>query len=189
MIRECIITTLNKDRAVHIAPMGIRQQADDLMIAPFKPSTTLNNLLRSGQAVINISDDVRIFAGCLCGRDRWPTLPTQVVEGERLAAALSHIEVEVVHNSKDDTRPVFYCREKYRHTHAPFMGFNRAKAAVLEGAILVSRLSMLPTEKIDREIAYLQMAIDKTAGDDELLAWGWLLERIEQYRQQEETVL
>jgi len=65
-----------------------------------------------------------------------------------------------------------------RATHAPFEGFNRAKAAVLEAAILVSRLSMLPREKVEQEIAYLEVAVRKTAGPAEEEAWQWLMEKI-----------
>ena len=46
----------------------------------------------------------------------------------------------------------------------PSGGFNRAQAAVLEGAVLVSRLHLLPPEKIDGGMDYLQIAIDKTPG-------------------------
>ena len=66
--------------------------------------------------------------------------------------------------------------------HQPFKGFNRAQAAVLEAAILASRLSMLPTDKIDREMAYLSIAVEKTAGPKEREAWVWLQERIADYR-------
>ena len=59
---------------------------------------------------------------------------------------------------------------------------NRARAAVLELAILVSRLHMLPKEKIDAEIAYLTIAIDKTSGPDERQAWDWLMERVNKHR-------
>jgi hypothetical protein len=67
-------------------------------------------------------------------------------------------------------------------THAPFTGFVRAQAAVLEGAVLVSRLFMLDDEKVDREFAYLQIAIDKTAGPHELEAWQWLREAVAAHR-------
>jgi hypothetical protein len=67
--------------------------------------------------------------------------------------------------------------------HAPFRGFNRAQAAVVEAAILVSRLHMLPWGKIETEIAYLKIAVDKTAGPREREAWTWLMERIEEHRQ------
>jgi hypothetical protein len=183
MINETIITTLNEDGSVHIAPMGVRREDDLFVIAPFKPSTTLNNLERSGQAVINMTDDVRIFAGCLTGHYDWPTVNTSVIDGKRLKAALSHIEIEVARQEGDDIRPVFYCSEKHHETHAPFMGLNRAKAAVLEAAVLVSRLRMLPDEKIDNEIEYLQIAIDKTASDYELEAWAWLMSRIKTFRE------
>jgi len=184
MINESIITTLNEDGSVHIAPMGVRREDDLFVVAPFKPSTTFNNLQRSGQAVINMTDDVRIFAGCLTGHYDWPTVDTSVIDGKRLEAALSHIEIEVAHQDGDDIRPVFYCSAKHQQTHAPFMGLNRAKAAVLEAAVLVSRLHMLPDEKINNEIEYLKIAIDKTASEHELEAWAWLIDRIKTFRQQ-----
>jgi hypothetical protein len=62
--------------------------------------------------------------------------------------------------------------------HAPFEGFNRAKAAVIEAAILVSRLHLLPREKIETEIAYLENAVRKTAGPAEQQAWAWLMEKV-----------
>jgi hypothetical protein len=39
---------------------------------------------------------------------------------------------------------------------------------------------MLTEQKIIEEINYLRIAIDKTAGDRELEAWGWLMAKIEQ---------
>jgi hypothetical protein len=66
--------------------------------------------------------------------------------------------------------------------HAPWQGFNRAQAAVLECAVLVSRLEMLPPEKIEAELKYLEIAISKTAGEREKEAWGWLMERIAAWR-------
>jgi hypothetical protein len=65
--------------------------------------------------------------------------------------------------------------------HAPFRGLNRAKAAVLEAAILVSRLSMLTRDKVDSEIAYLTIAIEKTAGPEEREAWDWLMQAVRQF--------
>ncbi len=185
MIHETIITTINADQTVHIAPMGIQQENGLFIIAPFKPSTTLENLERTGQAVINMTDDVRIFAGCLTGRRDWPTVQTEVIKGQRLDNVLSHIEVEVDHCEEDDVRPKFFCTVKHEQTHHAFHGLNRAKAAVLEAAILVSRLDRLPAEKIDAEIDYLKIAIDKTAGEEELEAWGWLMDRIKAHRNED----
>ena len=43
---------------------------------------------------------------------------------------------------------------------------------------LISQLETLPRQKIEQEVAYLQIAIDKTAGVRELEAWSWLLDAI-----------
>ncbi|MGH8750354.1 MAG: DUF447 family spectrin-like domain-containing protein, partial [Burkholderiales bacterium] len=63
-------------------------------------------------------------------------------------------------------------------------GFNRAQGAVLEAAVLVSRLHLLPREKIEAEVKYLAIAIEKTAGPAEREAWSWLMEKIEAHRAQ-----
>jgi hypothetical protein len=182
MIRETIVTTLNADDTTQIAPMGIREENKLIIIAPFRPSRTLDNLRRSGAAVINMTDDVRIFAGCLTGRYDWPTVPVQKIKGRRLQDTLSHIEVQVVRVEEDETRPRFFCDIRHRETHRPFQGFNRAQHAVLEAAILISRLHMLPADKIDSEVRYLQIAVDKTAGATEREAWDWLMTRISEFR-------
>ncbi len=182
MILEVIVTTTNADGTSHIAPMGIREQQDQVIIAPFKPSATMDNILRNGTATINRLTDVRIFAGCLTGRKDWQLLPTKEINGHRLACALSHSELQLDDFKDDELRPEFYFHKVLEEVHAPFNGFNRAQAAVLEAAILVSRLHMLPAEKIDQELKYLQIAIDKTAGENEKTAWSWLMEKVEQFR-------
>ena len=78
----------------------------------------------------------------------------------------------------DQQRPELLFCAVHKATHAPFQGFNRAQSAVIEAAVLVSRLQMLPQEKIRAEIDYLTIAIEKTAGPHEQLAWDWLLQRI-----------
>jgi hypothetical protein len=179
MIRELIVTTISAGGVVHIAPFGlIEDEGGDWVIAPFHPSTTLDNLRAVPFLVANYTDDARIFAGCLTGRRTWPCVPATHVPPPRLAAALAHAEMQVVSVNEDPQRPRFRCRIVHRETHAPFAGMNRAKAAVLEGAILVSRLGMLPRAKVETEIGYLEIAISKTAGDAEREAWGWLMEAV-----------
>jgi hypothetical protein len=180
-IRETIITTADKSGKVHIAPIGIIAEKDGWIIAPFRPSVTLDNLAEVPFAVANYTDDARIFAGCLTGRKDWPTAQVEGFPVPRLAAALAHSVLRVETISDDSVRPRHFCLTVQEETHAPFTGFNRAKAAVLELAILVSRLSMLPREKIDAEIAYLSIAIEKTAGPDEKEAWGWLMQKVTEH--------
>lgn len=178
MIRETILTTVGGDGRVHIAPIGIIADGDGWIIAPFRPSTTLDNLIAVPFAVANYTDDVRIFAGCLTGRSAWPTTASDNVPVPRLAGALAHAELAVVDVTEHEQRPRFHCAVVHRRSHAPFTGFNRAKAAVVEAAILVSRLHLLPREKVEEEIAYLAIAVEKTAGAEEEEAWAWLIEAI-----------
>jgi len=185
MIRETLITSLSPEGVAHIAPMGVHVLDDGtLVILPFRPSTTLDNLSASRHAVVNYCDDVRVFAGCLTGRRDWSLLAAERVPGQRLAAALAHAELELIEMADDPTRPRLRYRVIHEANHAPFRGFNRAQFAVLETAILVSRLHMLPWSKIEAELAYLRIGLDKTAGPHELEAWGWLMEKIEAFRRE-----
>jgi hypothetical protein len=184
MIRETIVTTQSRAGAVHIAPIGLIVEAEGFVIAPFRPSQTLDNLRENPHAVANYTDDVLVFAGCLTGRRDWPTRPAEHIPGAVLNAALAHAELEVSHLDEHPERPRFHCRILHEATHAPFGGFNRAQAAVIEAAILVSRLHLLPSDKIERDIAYLQIAVDKTAGPRERQAWDWLMERIAAFKKE-----
>ena len=177
MIRETLVTTVSADGRAHIAPLGLIADGEGWIVAPFAPSTTLANLRAVPFCVANHVDDVRIFAGCLTGRRDW-ALVAAGGPVPRLAAALCHWELAVETVSEHAQRPKFHCRIVAQVPHAAFPGFNRAKNAVLEGAILISRLNMLPREKVMAEIGYLQIAVDKTAGAEEMEAWGWLMERV-----------
>ena len=178
VIRETIVTTASAEGRAHLAPLGIIVEGAEFVLAPFRPSTTLENLRAVPFAVANYTDDVRIFAGCLTGRRDWPVTAAEKIPVPRLAAALAHAELAVVRVAEDEQRPRFHCRVVHRRTHSPFEGFNRAQAAVIEAAILASRLDFLSREKIEREIEYLRIAVEKTAGPAEQEAWGWLMEKI-----------
>ena len=182
-ILETIVTTRSPDGRVHLAPMGVRHQDGHVLLMPFRPSATLDNVLADGRAVLNLTDDVRVFAGCVTGRRDWPTEPLADGHGVRLAVALAHVPLSLARWQDDELRPVLWMRPGAQVIHAPFAGFNRAQAAVIEGAVLVSRLGMLPSDKLDREMAYLQIAIDKTAGEAEAEAWQWLRQAITEYRE------
>jgi hypothetical protein len=182
LIRETIVTTRGPDGQPHLAPLGIHVLDDALMLAPFHPSRTLDNLRREGAACINYCDDVRVFAGALTGRREWPVVPCDAIPGHRLRDTLAHVEVAVFRVEEDELRPRFFCRPVHEANHHPFRGFNRAQFAVIEAAILASRLHLLPPEKIDAELAYLAIGLGKTGGPRELEAWEWLMEEIERRR-------
>jgi len=181
-IVETIVTTTNARGEAHIAPLGLIAEGNRWVIAPFRPSRTLDNLREVPFAVASHTDDVRVFAGCLTGRKDWPTRAADTIKGVVLEGAVSHWELAVDAVTEDDVRPRFACRIVHVGNHRPWEGFNRAQGAVLECAVLVSRLKMLPPEKIEAELKYLEIAISKTAGPREQEAWDWLMERIAAWR-------
>ena len=184
MIIESVLTTCNADGSAHIAPLGLHVEGEHLVVAPFRPSRTLDNIERERVAVANWTCDVRLFAGPVTGRRNWPVVAAERVRGVRLAAADTHAELEVVAVEDDAQRPRFRCRVIQETAHAPFRGFVRAQAAVVEAAILATRLRLLPADKIERELDYLRIAVDKTAGPVEREAWQWLMEHFAAWRSQ-----
>lgn len=181
VIFEAVVSTRNPDGSPHFSPMGYRLEGDNVVLAPFVPSTTLDNLRRERAAVLNFTDDVSVIAGCLTGRRDWPTVATAVIPGCRLANSLAHREMSVVRCDEDDSRPTFYLATEFEQMHASFKGFNRAQAAVVEAAILLTRLDWLAPTKVAHEIGYLNIAIGKTAGPVEQLAWDWITVAIQSH--------
>ncbi|HSH54768.1 MAG TPA: DUF447 domain-containing protein [Methylotenera sp.] len=182
MILETIITSVDVQGKAHVTPFGIRIQGGLVVISPYKPSATLDNILVTKHAVMNLTDDVRVFAGALTRRQPWTLLPAETIVGYRLADTLAHKELKLVKVEQDAMRPQLFLEVVHEVQHKPFQGFNRAQAAVIELAVLVSRLTRLPMEKITREMDYLTIAIEKTAGPRELEAWSWLVEAVNNHR-------
>lgn len=156
-INEIILVTECEDGSPYIAPFGVRERDGLILIAPFRPSISLDNLLSGRRATINTTDDVRVFAGALTGRRNFPMQNKAGALVLESALAYKTLKLEKV---KDDTqRPQLYFKVLKEEMLKPFQGYNRAQAAVVELCVLVSRLNMLPIEKINSEIDYLRIAI------------------------------
>lgn len=179
MIQETIVTTQNTAGETHIAPMGVHVAGDEFIILPFRPSTTLDNILATKTAVINYTDDVRIFAGCVTGRNDWPLKKASMIDGYFLEGALAHCEVKLTHVDDDPVRPKLFCQAVHQVNHSAFKGFNRAQFSILEAAILLSRVNRLAPTKIHTELEYLHIGFNKTAGPKEREAWVWVTQAIE----------
>lgn len=178
LIHECVVTTLSHEGRPHIAPLGLIEDGEFWIAAPFRPSATLFNLTRTPKATASFTDDARVFASLVTGTRAFPLTDVEGWPAPRLSCALAHAELQVVRADDDEIRPRFYCRVRRVESHRPFLGMNRARAAVLEACILATRLERLPREKIESEIAYLRIAIDKTAGDAEREAWDMVMAKI-----------
>jgi uncharacterized protein len=181
LIHECVVTTLSPLGRPHIAPLGLIEDGAHWIIAPFRPSTTLFNVEHCGKLTASFTDDARIFAGLVVGKRSLPLTDIENWPAPRLSVALAHAELEVSRVEDDETRPRFFCRVRHIESHRAFLGMNRARAAVLEAAILATRLGRLPRDKIESEIAYLRIAVEKTAGPAEREAWDMVMEKIDEH--------
>jgi len=178
MIVETIITTVAPDGAVNCAPMGVEWGDEALVLKPFIETATYRNVVATGAAVVNLIDDVRVFAHAAIANPQYPTVPAVAVSGVVLADCCSWREVQV--RSIDSTPPRSRIDVAVVHhgMRREFIGFNRARHAVLEAAIYVTRLHLLPRAFIESELARLQVIVDKTAGAHEIEAMTLLAEHV-----------
>lgn len=167
MIVETIVTTLDPEGAINFAPMGVEWGEESIVLKPFLETTTFRNLSASGAAVVNLTDDVMLFAQGAISSPQFPSLPASVVRGVVLEAACSWRELEVLQIDATPPRSRIDTRVVHRGVLREFIGFNRARHAVLEAAILATRTHLLPAEQIRDEFARLQVIVDKTAGPRE----------------------
>jgi hypothetical protein len=174
VIIETILTTMAADGVINFAPMGVEWGEAELIIKPFLETTTFRNVVASRAAVVNLTDDVMLFAQGALTSAQFAWQPAVVVRGAVLEAACSWREVEVA--TIDDTPPRsrIACRVVHHGTRREFLGFNRARHAVLEAAILATRTHLLPAAEIASELARLQIIVDKTAGPREREAMAFV---------------
>ena len=178
MIVETIVTSVGADGTVNCAPMGVEWGDTVIVLKPFLDTATYRNLMATRACVVNLTDEVRLFARAAISNPVYPTVPAEFVRGVVLAGCCSWREVEV--RSVDSTPPRSRIETVvvHRGTRREFIGFNRAQHAVLEAAIYATRLHLLPRAFIDSELARLQVIVDKTAGPQEIEAMTLLTEYV-----------
>jgi uncharacterized protein len=174
VIIETIVTTRDAGGDINFAPMGVEWGEDRIVLKPFLETTTFRNLSASRVAVVNLTDDAMLFAQGAISSPQFPWVPAQVVPGVVLEAACSWREVEVAEIDATPPRSRMEARVVHRGFRREFIGFNRARHAVLEAAILATRTHLVPPEQIREEYARLQVSVDKTAGPREQEAMALL---------------
>jgi uncharacterized protein len=166
-IVETVITTINPDGTVNCAAMGVEWGDEIIVIKPYRPTRTLRNLRATGAAVVNLTDDILLFTQAALGDPHPPTRPTAMIDGAVLSDACSWREVTVEAIDATEPRARVTTRVVGRGMGREFLGFNRARHAVLEASIIASRARWLPAAEIQAELERLQVLVDKTAGPRE----------------------
>jgi hypothetical protein len=137
------------------------------VIKPYRGTRTLRNLRATAAAVINLTDDILLFTQAALDDPHPPTRPAAAIDGAVLADACSWREVTVDAIDASGPRARVTTRVVGRGSGREFLGFNRARHAVLEASIIASRARRLPADEIRAELARLQVLVDKTAGPRE----------------------
>jgi len=182
MIVEGIVTSIDLHGSLNVAPMGpvVTGNFDGLLLRPFQPSTTFNNLSATRRGVFHVVDQVDVIAQAAIGRlKELPDVePAAIVDGYVLKDCCRWFEFTVDSVDTSEARSQMPCTIIHRGERRPFWGFNRARHAVLETAILATRLHLLPREEILTTILFLQPAVEKTGDEKELAAFRMLYDFI-----------
>jgi hypothetical protein len=178
VIIEGIVTTINADGSTNISPMGplVENSMDRLVLRPYNTSTTYANLKRTGQGVFHVTDDVLLLAQSAVGAitPEPKMLDAEAIAGRILADACRWYALQIVEIDDSAERVTMVADVVDRGTIREFFGFNRAKHAVLEAAILATRIEHLPHAEILTELGRLASPVQKTAGPQETAAFDFL---------------
>jgi hypothetical protein len=182
VIIETIVTTVDAAGAVNCAPMGVDWDpdvdGDTIVLKPFLETATYRNVTATRAAVVNLIDDVRVFARAAISNPEYATEPARAVRGVVLADACSWREVTVRAVDSSPPRSRIETAVVHHGSRREFIGFNRARHAVLEAAIHATRVHMLSREFLLGEVERLQVIVDKTAGPREREAMALLSDYI-----------
>jgi hypothetical protein len=188
MILEGVVTTCDAAGGMHLAAMGPEVAEGDclggaigrLVLKPFETSQTAGNLVRLPEGVFHLTDDVLLLARIVTGTLAEPPAcrPAEAVRGWVLEEACRAYEFRVEEADRSRDRGRLVARVVKRHEGRPFVGFNRARNAVVEGAILVTRLHLLGHEEVARQLRGLKVLVEKTGGTREHEAFRLLEARV-----------
>jgi hypothetical protein len=180
MILETVVTTLDEDGQANFAAMGVVWGDERLVIRPYVDTRTFRNLVRAREAVVNVTDDVLVFAKSALSRERFPSRPATRVQGAILADACHWCEVRVEDVAVPEPGPGsggradVTARVVAEAVGRPFAGLCRAKHAVVEASILASRVRRLARDDVLRELDRLSPLVDKTGGPAEREAMAYI---------------
>ena len=181
MILEGVVTTVAADGAVNVAPMGPHVEGetfDRFLLKPFRTAQTYRNLKAHGEGVLHVTDDVLLLARAAVGAlpSPPPLFPAERVRGWVLRDACRWFEFRVTRCDDAAERVTLEAEVVHAGRLRDFFGFNRAKHAVVEAAILATRTALLPRDEIEAEYRRLAVPVQKTGGEREKEAFAFLQE-------------
>lgn len=173
-IIETIFSTLDPMGQPNFAPMGVVWGEAEMVVRPFRHTSTYRNLVATGCGVANLTDNVLSFARSALGKVQFPHFPARHVPGVVMKEACNWRELEVIAVGGGDDRAEICCRVAGKGRQRDFLGFNRGKNAVIEAAILITRLHMHDESDVWAAFERYGEIVAKTGGKQEQEAMQYL---------------
>ena len=188
---EGVVTTSSESGDTRISAMGPRVDwpTTRVLLRPFQNSSTFQNLSRTGRGILHVTDDVLLIARAAIRRLPSDTPTVHEIDGypNRLKDCVRWYALEVTSIDDSQDRSRIECHVAATGSVRDFFGYNRASHAVIEAAILATRLHLLSIEMVMDEFARLAEIVDKTAGDLQRQAFMELQQYLSDRMGEEET--
>jgi uncharacterized protein len=180
MIIETIFSTIDLNKNPNFAPMGVLWHEDSLIVRPFRSTDTFKNLLATGYGIANLTDDVLAYVRCALYDAVLPHFPAAVVPGVILRSACAWRELEIISWNGDDVRAELGCRVLHKGRQRDFLGFRRGGNAVIEAAILATRLPFFDRSVVLERLTGYGEIVARTGNEDEKQAFQLIQEYVRQ---------
>lgn len=172
MILEVIFSTLDPEGKPNFAPMGVVWGEEKITVRPFKNTQTFRNLKDTGYGVACITDDVLAFVKSSLYGTPLPYFPARSIPGVVFQGTCYWRELKVLLIEDEKERSEISCQVIDRGFKRDFLGFNRARNAVIEATILATRLQFIPRKEVLNSLSLLDQIVQKTGDEPEQLAFG-----------------
>lgn len=174
MIIETIFSTLDRTEHPNFAPMGVVWGEEGMTVRPFRDTITYRNLVETGCGVANVTDNVLSFARTALSDRELPHFAARRIRGVVLEEACTWRELEVAEVDGDEQRARIDCRVVGEGWLRDFIGFNRGKNAVIEAAILATRLHLHSAADVRSALRRYDDLVRRTGGEQEQEAMQYI---------------
>ena len=157
---------------VSLESVDLGSDEHSLVLQPDRTSRTYRNLKERPEGIFHVTDDVLLVARAAVERTfvSEDFVPAQTVRSPRLQNTCRWYEFRIEWWDERRERP----RAKAAVVHVGnvrnFCGFNRAKCAVVEAALLLKKLTVLSEETVKELFAGFKLQVQKAGGEQEAAA-------------------
>jgi hypothetical protein len=147
--------------------MGLGWGGETVTVRPYRNTRTYRNLVLNGHGVASLTDDVLAFVQCGLYDEILPHFTAVHVPGIVFKNACSWLELSVISQGGSEERAELQCRIVHKGRQRDFLGFCRAGNAVIEAAILATRIGFIDLNKAKEDLNHCFRIVEKTGDERE----------------------